>query len=67
MRPPTTVLPDDRKWIYPEIDGRRTGWANLPPSEILAIVHMVEYLTEQLAACNAVATPPTPAKPASSP
>jgi hypothetical protein len=47
-------LPDERNWLFPEIDGKPTGWANLPPTEVVAIVSMVQYLTEQLAACHAL-------------
>ena len=51
MKLPTVMLPDDRKWIYPQLDGKPTGWAQIPPSEVISIVGLVQYLTEQLNAC----------------
>jgi len=53
MRLPTVTLPNEAKWIYPELDGKKTGWAQLPPTEVISIVALVQYLTEQLDACYA--------------
>lgn len=58
MKPPTFTLPDDKNWLFPQIDGKPTGWANLPPAEVVAIVVMVQYLSEQLNACHATKQEP---------
>lgn len=64
MKPPKEALPDERNWVFPQIDGQPTGWANIPPEEVLATFHLITYLTEQLAACNAVRSNPTTPAPA---
>jgi len=57
-------VPDDSKWIWADkkgalvVDGSTKdvlgGSAVLPPSEVLAIFNMIEYLSEQMERCRAV-------------
>lgn len=59
-------VPDDAKWIWAKnkgelvVDGKTTdvlgGSAVLPPSEVLAIFNMIEYLSAQMERCRAVTT-----------
>lgn len=51
-------VPNQRNWVFPQIDGVPTGWATIPPGEVRSIVEMVQYLTIQLASCNAIRTKP---------
>lgn len=58
-------VPDDSKWIWADAKGELVvngttkdvlgGSAVLPPSEVLAIFSMIEYLSEQMERCRAVA------------
>ena len=59
MGPMHSNLPDDKKWaFYAEAKGDiLKGSATLPPTEVLAVFNLIDYLATQLAACNAVKTP----------
>lgn len=65
LAPMRSSVPDDAKWIWAKnkgelvVDGKTTdvlgGSAVLPPSEVLAIFNMIEYLSAQMERCRAVA------------
>jgi hypothetical protein len=58
-------LPNDGKWTYTTDAGELVvngshidilkGSAVLPPSEVLAVFGLIDYLSEQIARCNAAA------------
>lgn len=66
LAPMRSSVPDDAKWIWAKnkgelvVDGKTTdvlgGSAVLPPSEVLAIFNMIEYLSAQMERCRAVTT-----------
>ena len=59
MAPMHSSLPNDAKWtFYAEAKGDiLKGSATLPPSEVLAVFNLIDYLATQLATCNAAKTP----------
>lgn len=66
MTPMHSSLPNDTKWIYTTAAGELViaanhtdvlaGSAVIPPSEVVAVFNVLDYLADQLARCHA-ATP----------
>ncbi len=58
-------VPNDRKWTFAQESGELVvgashidvlkGSAIVPPSEVLALYNMIDYLSAQIDRCNAVA------------
>lgn len=67
MTPMHSSLPDDTRWTYTKVAGELViesshtdvlaGSAVIPPTEVLAIFNMLDYLADQTARCNAVKAP----------
>lgn len=48
--PTLSKIPDPDQWTF----DKPTGWAHLPPSEVLRVRYLLDFITQNLAACHAV-------------
>ena len=67
MAPMHSSVPNDRKWTFVNDAGELVigtshtdvlkGSAIVPPSEVLALFNLIDYLSTQIERCNAAAHP----------